>query len=403
MSETEPALVRLAPRAVAAASSLAERTLAERERRTVATAVRTLLVDPAISTCYSTISGAVDGARPGDRVLVRPGRYRESVRIAQAIDVRGQGDRETIVVEGTEGPAFVVSADGVHLAGLTCEGGREFDDEADEVRLRSRSAGVLLINCDAVVEGLLIQNTRGDGIDIGGGSSTVRQNTVRGAVGHGVAIWGGATCLIEGNDIADSAVGITIGQGGTAPVVKANTVHDNEHVGIVVMGGASPIVEDNEVSGNGRSGIAISGTATAPLVLANTVQTNAGEGIRVIGAATPTISRNLVGGNESHGIVVIGAGTAPLVRNNWVHGNSGDGIKVTDAATPTIELNEITENEWIGVRIIGAGSSALVDGNSVRDNGLTGIWADPHATATVRSNNVVRKANARRARGKRKH
>ena len=73
---------------------------------------------------FATIGAAVAAASDGDRVLVRPGRYVESVVLDKAVSIEGDGDRAAIVVDGRDLPAFHVLADGASLRGLTLTGGR---------------------------------------------------------------------------------------------------------------------------------------------------------------------------------------------------------------------------------------------------------------------------------------
>ncbi|MBO0915661.1 hypothetical protein J1C73_15550, partial [Streptomyces laculatispora] len=48
-----------------------------------------------------SIQAAVDSAKPGDTIVVRPGTYRESVLISTpGLTLRGSGDR-TVIVPGT--------------------------------------------------------------------------------------------------------------------------------------------------------------------------------------------------------------------------------------------------------------------------------------------------------------
>ena len=133
MTDHERSLVHLPPRAVAAASDLAARTLAERDERSLAPTMRTLLVDASDPSCYGTIGEAVEAALPGDRVLVRPGHYRRVGAHRQAPSAsRAMASATSIVVEGPDQPAFVLAADGASVRGLTATGGRAWPDDEDE-------------------------------------------------------------------------------------------------------------------------------------------------------------------------------------------------------------------------------------------------------------------------------
>ena len=117
------ALVPQDPTSLSPLSRLAERTLAERVEREerALVAARTLVVGPG---GYATITEAVEAAHDGDTVLVRPGRYEESVVVeGKTITIRGDGERDAIVVGWDRGPAFHLVDTRSTLSGLTIVGG----------------------------------------------------------------------------------------------------------------------------------------------------------------------------------------------------------------------------------------------------------------------------------------
>ncbi len=72
---------------------------------------------------YSTIQAAVNAARPGDLVLIRPGVYHENVTVGdghERIVIRGL-DRNRVVLDGRDrlGDGIAVHADGVAVENLT--------------------------------------------------------------------------------------------------------------------------------------------------------------------------------------------------------------------------------------------------------------------------------------------
>jgi F-box protein 11 len=64
------------------------------------TEVPTIIVDAMHRGHYSTLTEALKAAKPGTRILVRPGLYREGVFIDKPVELIGDGDRSDIVIEG---------------------------------------------------------------------------------------------------------------------------------------------------------------------------------------------------------------------------------------------------------------------------------------------------------------
>jgi len=330
------ALVPQGPTSLTPLGRLAERTLAERTEREVRAlvATRTLVVGPG---GYATISAAVEAAGHGDTVLVKPGRYKESVIVdGKTITIQGDGDRDTIVVGWDQGPAFVLVKTRSTLTGLTIVGGNP-DPASDGFASLGISGGA------PQLDHLLLRN--GGGVVFAGGAagaiehSEIRRNRC------GILAYGGASPRIEGNEIwANVAFGMSIVGAGTDPLVRANRVHDGKGPGLLVREGASPRIEGNEIWANAGLAIGISGAGTDPLVRANRVHDGKGPGILVDEGASPRIEANEVWSHADVGIAILDAGTDPLVHANRVRGCKGSGILVSGGASPTIRGNTITGN-----------------------------------------------------------
>ena len=48
---------------------------------------------------FSAITAAIEAAKPGDRVLVRPGLYREGFVVDKPLEIIGDGNRDDVVIE----------------------------------------------------------------------------------------------------------------------------------------------------------------------------------------------------------------------------------------------------------------------------------------------------------------
>lgn len=86
--------------------------------------------------------------------------------------------------------------------------------------------------------------------------------------GAAIGIASGATPLVEGNEIEDSAIGITVAGFGADPEIRGNTIRGTTDTAIVVESGAAPAIEDNTIEDN-ATGITVRGTSE-PTMSGNT-------------------------------------------------------------------------------------------------------------------------------------
>jgi nitrous oxidase accessory protein len=176
---------------------------------------------------YSTISAAIAAARPGDTVLVGPGKYQENLVIDKSVVLVGQGNPQ--IIGHDKGDVVLVRADEVELSGFSVSG-----------------SGNSMIVSDA-------------GIKIMGERAKVRDNTIVDNL-FGVYLRGAKEALIEGNTIRGREE-VQMGQRG-AGVHLFDATHNvirNNRVSFVRDGAYFDhadfnVVEDNEFS-NLRYGV----------------------------------------------------------------------------------------------------------------------------------------------------
>ncbi len=129
---------------------------------------RVVVVDSTGAGDARTVQGGVDLARAGDTVFVRPGTYRERVRLTEGIRLWGQNPYTTIIDSENKG-STVVAANGCDISGFTLTG-TGFDYGKDRFH-----AAVHAVDCDSTlvirgniffsnsVFGVLVESTRADG------------------------------------------------------------------------------------------------------------------------------------------------------------------------------------------------------------------------------------------------
>jgi nitrous oxidase accessory protein NosD len=250
------ALLRQAPTSLAPISRLAERTLAERVEREeqALVAARTLVVGPG---GYATISEAVAAARDGDTVLVRPGRYREHVEIKASMTVRGDGDRERIVVTW-DGPGHVVTVESPsRLTGISVlqgrpghrnSGGADWDDYSSALFLHHPDAG------RTVVAGCSFTAAEWAGVFVSQGSSAeITDCLIHDCGESGVYLRdadAASDVTIVGNEISACNTGVWIAsRRNPAPTIRANFIHDNR-IGIGSNFSFGGVIDGNRFEGN---------------------------------------------------------------------------------------------------------------------------------------------------------
>jgi len=244
----------------------------------------------------ATIQGAIDAAATGDRVLVAPGTYLES------IDFNGKA-------------ITVVSDKGAEVTVIDAGGQRSV------VRFHTGEART------SVLKGFTLRNGNaidypldGGGVQIFQASPTIDSNVVT-------------------NSSACSGNGISIEF--SSALVRNNHVHDNRQSG---CGG-----------GTVGGGILIGGEGAAE-VTDNLIENNqtdlAGGGIGMNAAGTPLIARNVirnnVAGNMGGGVSAFNY-SLPIVVNNLIHDNTssfggGVGVSVPSGAGGTWVNNTIADN-----------------------------------------------------------
>jgi F-box protein 11 len=343
---------------------------------------------------FTTITEAVAEAEDGDTILVKPGTYDESVTVTKDVTIRGDGDRDSIIVEVSEGlgPSFSVDPDPELATAFIFDGSAA---TLEHLTVRGDSSRILVsggspvlrdlvldglgrVCCTgtsyepsglliydestATIEGNVIQEMAVDfvlgadptvsGNDISGGSiwmqgegvdPVIRENSMDGL--GDIAIWGGASPTIEANTITNMPGGIEvqdtgwqIPDTGTNPVIRGNTISGATSAGISVDSEASATIVDNELDGN-VTGLSVRGSGA---VITGNVIREGRTGVNLSGGGSPILEENTIEGNEFG--LMIGSGTTPTLTGNTICGNGKNLLLSGSAEMPDTTGNEICED-----------------------------------------------------------
>ena len=198
---------------------------------------------------FATVSAAIKRAKPGDRILVRPGLYEEGLVVDKPLEILGDGPVSDIEIRARDAHVLVFKASIGRVANLTLRqaGGKEswygLDISHGRLELQgcdisSQSAGCVAIH--------------------GGADPRLRGNRIHDGKASGVYVYDNGQGTLEDNDITgNGSSGVAISGGGN-PAVRGNRIHDNKANGVWVYDNGQGTAEDNDITGNALAGVAIS-------------------------------------------------------------------------------------------------------------------------------------------------
>jgi parallel beta-helix repeat protein len=302
---------------------------------------------------FTTVGAAITVAKPGDRILVRPGVYDEALMVDKPLEILGDGP-------------------------------------VPDIEIRARGANVLLFQATiGRVANLTLRQAGGKGL------------------WYGVDISQGRLDL-EGCDISSQSTACVAIRNGADPRLRRNKIHDGKSSGVFVLDDGLGTLEDNDITGNALSGVEIK-TGGSPTLRRNQIHDNKA-GVLVSSSGLGTLEDNDISGNAFSG-VQIKTGGNPTLRRNQIHDNKSGGFLVSSSGLGTLEDNDITSNVHMGVEIR-EGSNPTLRGNRINRNGYQAVWIHQGGRGVVEDNDLTGnkrgawliaedcKANVTRARNK---
>jgi parallel beta-helix repeat protein len=291
-----------------------------------------------------SIQEAVNGASPGDTIVVHEGVYEGSVAIRQN-GITLVGETGTVLMPGGTGRACNRGIYGI------CVGSRTGD-----------------IVADVTISGFRVQDFPVFGIvGFGTRNLTIASNTLVDDGEYGVAAFGSVGTKIVENVATGNFIGAYIGDSPRARATVANNTLTDNGMGLFIRAASLGTVRDNVISQNCVGIFVLHDGSITPerwLITSNTINRNnlvcegreplAGTGILLLGADDNEIVSNTIVGNRARG------------------GLASGGVALLSAgrrATP--DGNRIIQNDLVRNR-----PNILTDGtgrrNVIRNNNCTG-------------------------------
>jgi nitrous oxidase accessory protein len=188
-----------------------------------------------------SIQKVIDAATPGETIEVYSGTYEESIDINRPLNLKGIDSGSGMpFVDADDGPAIVLSADGITLEGFSARSSSGWGTDA----------GVLVISKNNVIRNNAASGNGNCGmVFLESHNNTIIGNTVEGNHNEGLSLRNSSYNLLEGNTASDNRYGIKL-QGSKENIIRGNSVAGNRFDGIYLEGSAKNIVEHNYAEDN---------------------------------------------------------------------------------------------------------------------------------------------------------
>ena len=323
---------------------------------------------------YLTIGEALRDAASGARLLVKPGRYEESLVLDKPVEIVGDGRREEIVVASAGASCVRMQAARAVVRGLTLRG-RAGDAGEESFAVDVPQGRLLLEDCDVSSETLSCVGIHGSAAD-----PLLRRCAIHGGADSGVYAFEQAAGTIEECDIFGNAnVNVAVALG-ARPVLRACKIHDGRDAGIVVWDGAAGVIEDCEVYGNRSAGVGISDRGE-PVVRRCSIYHGQNSGVYVHRGGRGHLEEcNIYGNREAN--VAVARGGWMTARGCLIHNGKAAGVFLDAGGRGQLVGCEVNGNAQAGV-VVRAGAEASIRGGSVRRNGTVGVLVMADGGASV--------------------
>ncbi|HEY5836675.1 right-handed parallel beta-helix repeat-containing protein [Streptomyces sp.] len=307
---------------------------------------------------YRTIGEALQVARSGAVISVRPGRYEENLVITKMVTITAEESRGSVKVSPSQGVVVQVVAEAVQLTGLVLQGQ---DDDLPTVDVPRGQAA--LQDCEVIGNSWTAVLTRQQG------SLAMRGCRVINPAGAGIVETSSGTSVIEDcviEHLATSAV--VIGERAN-PVVRRCVLRDARGNGVCANGQGRGSIEDCEISVTDKPALALEENSSTR-VLRTTVR-DVLVGAYISSGSRVVLEDCTVTGTAGHGIV-LAAGTDPELRRCRTSRTKGHGIHVTARSRGVFHECEVSGAEGVGIWV-GESSGPSFSRAAVRDCGDAGV------------------------------
>jgi nitrous oxidase accessory protein NosD len=375
----------------------------------------------------ATIAEALAKARTDqvDTIHILPGTYTESLRLDKRVRLVGDGARESIIIQGGNGPALRVESDGVRINGLTLRAGTGPATADCPATVCVVRGDVEIINCDIAWEGTGTDRAKGGAcVEAVGNAARASLSQCKLHNGRfGLLVRQGAEpslrkCELEDNHIGvhaedgcrgsladcllknNSGVGVYLGKGADLRLEKDCRILGGTD-GVVFDTGARGQMDNCRVEGQDNDGVWVKEGAEPELRHCHILK--AMNGVHVSGGKATledcSLAENRNNGllirggkavlihcrldrNHTHGAYVLGPGDAELHHCSLSNNETGSGAKVESGGVARLLDCTSQNNKLWALEARGAGTAVDARGCAraqLQPNGKEPLGRDPEA------------------------
>lgn len=303
---------------------------------------------------FTTIAAAVQAAAEGDRILIRPGEYEETIRLDKALELIGEGERDEVVLRVSRGSALHLAGAMSRIAGLSI---RREEGEGQNCAVWITKGRHELINCRILSRSL-------SGVEVKAGYASLRDCVLSGCKQSGAHFRESARGLIEGCTIRENALSGVSVKTESSPTIRDCLIAANAQAGVHAYEQGGGVLERCEIRENGFSGVTTKEGGALTLRDCRIVS-NKQSGVFVHERGGGVLEGCEIRDNGFNGVAV-GTGGTPTVRRCRVNGNGRAGVLVDKDSGGVFEENDFSGSAN-GVRTIAASAEARVVWRDNRD------------------------------------
>ncbi len=207
---------------------------------------------------YSTIQAAINGANPGDTILVRNGTYIENVVVNKSMSLIAENRYLAIIDGGGNDNVVYVTADNVTICGFTVKnsgtgiassGINIHSSSGNNVswnRIESNNDGVRIYSSsDDTVSGNIISFSSNDGIGLHSSQDCAISDNLLSDNYDGVALYSSSNNLVSRNSISTNDNGIVLNSYSSGNSFLGNTFLNNKFGMWITFACVNNIIYDN--------------------------------------------------------------------------------------------------------------------------------------------------------------